>query len=222
LKFFIVGAGKIADVVCYEAGLIDDANLLSFAVEPEHISADTKFDRPVLDLSTAISLYPPTGYGCFVALGYHALNSARARLVADLVSRGYSLLSFYDRESVDGAGVSVGYNCFVMRTAAVQPQVSLGNGVFVFGGANIGHHSVVHDFCWVASGASVGGNSTIGERTFLGLNSTIGHGVTVGARTIVGASAVVVRNCERESAYIQSGTTPYRLNSTEVSGMYSL
>ncbi len=172
-------------------------------------------NRPLIDFEVVETLYPPSKYDMFVAVGYHDLNRMREKKCNDALTKGYRLVSVISSLANLPANVNVGRNCFVGPPSAVQPFVDLGDNTFIWPGAVVGHHTKIGHNVWLTASANIGGNAIIGDNCFIGLNATIGHCISVGSHCFLGANVLVTKDIEERQVVITESQNPIRLNSDQ-------
>lgn len=214
----IFGLGKISDVAYHHIVRDGGYEVVAFTCDAEWLQASPLKDsmhlgHPVLPFETIERSYPPESVSMFVAMGYHDLNTVRARKCQEAKAKGYSLISYVSPKADYGPWLDIGENCLILDGVGIQPCVKIGNNVSLWNNTLVGHHSVIHDDCWVAAGATLGGGITLGERCFVGLNATIGGESTIGADSFMGAATLVLKNAPAKSVFVAPATEKFRLES---------
>ncbi|MEO5828370.1 MAG: transferase, partial [Luteimonas sp.] len=162
----IFGLGKIADVAYHH--IVRDAqfNVVAFTVDSAWIVGDieaaTYHGRPVIPFENLQQSYAPDSVSMFVAIGYHELNTVRARKCAEAKAKGYELVSYVSPRADTGGWIDIGENCLVLDGVGIQPGVRIGNNVSIWNNTLVGHHSEISDHCWLAAGATLGGGVKLG------------------------------------------------------------
>ena len=150
----------------------------------------------------------------FVAVGYQELNRLRAQKCEAAQAKGYELVSYVSSRAANIGEVAVGYNCFILEFAVIQPWSRIGNDVFIWSANHIGHHATVGDHCYIAGNAVISGNTVVGPYCFVGVGANIGHEITIGAESFLGAGTLVTKNVEPRSVYVAPDTQKFRLDSS--------
>lgn len=133
--------------------------------------------------------FPPERFEWALAIGYRDL-AARWTAFQRVKARGYRLPPLvHPRAYVHDPG-RLGEGCFVMASAVVDLQASLGALVVVWPGAVVNHDSVVGENCFLSPNATVCGCVTIGRQVFVGAGATIVDHVDVPAGTFVKAGSL--------------------------------
>lgn len=100
----------------------------------------------------------------------------------------------------------------ISRSAHIQNDVIIGDGVCVLGtttintGTNISDHAIINTNCSIDHDCSISkfsnlspnstlaGNVRIGERTFIGAGTIIKNNIDVGSNCLIGAGSLVIRD----------------------------
>ena len=212
-KLIIYGTGQIAEIIYQYFCLDSEFKVIAFTVNKKYSKETSFFDLPVVNFEDVDKIYPPDDYFMFVAASYKNLNSVRELMYQAAKKKKYKLASYVSSNSNLITNLEIGENCLVLENQTIQPYSKIGNNVFIWGGCIVGHHTKIKDHCWLTSGSSIGGNTVINENTFLGLNSTIGHFIEIGRENFIGASALVTKNTEEKSVYIEKDTIKFKLDS---------
>ena len=212
-RVVIFGAGKIAgEAFTY---LTNDSphEVVAFTADGEYLSTKEKLGLPVLPFEDITRDYPPSEFAMFVAVGYQELNKFRARKCAEAQAKGYELVSYVSSLAANVGDVAVGYNCFILEFAVIQPWSRIGNDVFIWSGNHVGHHASVGDHCYVAGNAVISGSTVVEPYCFIGVGANIGHEITIGAESFVGAGSLITKDVEPKSVYITPDAKKFRLDS---------
>jgi sugar O-acyltransferase (sialic acid O-acetyltransferase NeuD family) len=213
----VFGAGKIAEVFHAAAGTNSSFSIVGFTCDPAFVTGREFHGLPLVPFDEVESVFPPSDFGMFVAIGYHDVNAVRADRCAQARKKGFNLVSFVSPRADVPSSCSIGANCCVMDGASLQPYARLSDDVFVWNGAVVGHHATIGDHCWLASNCTISSTAVVEPFCFLGVNAAIGHAVTVGERSIVGAGAVLTRSTAANGVYIARDTDRFRLDSEHFS-----
>jgi sugar O-acyltransferase (sialic acid O-acetyltransferase NeuD family) len=209
----IVGDSSFAELAFEYFTRQGKFEVVSFAVDREYLKRDQLFDLPVTPIDELTDRYPPPKHAAFVALTYRELNRARARLVAELETLGYTLASFVSKDAHVWPNVKIGPNSFIFENNVVQPFVKIGKNVILWSGNHIGHHTTIEDNVFVASHVVVSGHVTIGQNSFLGVNATIADVVKLGKYNWVGPNALVTQDTVEGAMYRTESTPVSRVQS---------
>ena len=209
----VFGAGKIAEEAFSYLTNDSPHDVVAFTVDGEHVSGKEKLGLPLLPFEDIESQYPASDFNMFVAVGYQQLNRFRAQKCDEAQAKGYELVSYVSSRAANIGEVAVGYNCFILEFAVIQPWSHIGNDVFIWSANHIGHHATVGDHCYIAGNAVVSGNTVVGPYCFVGVGANIGHEITIGAESFLGAGTLVTKNVEPRSVYIAPDSNKFRLDS---------
>lgn len=205
-RLVIVGASPIAEVA-YEYFTYDSPyRVVAFSVSAEFIDRSNLFGLPVVALEELTTTYSPDDCRIFVAVGYGEMNRVRARLVEQVKSLGYRLVSYISSEAFVWRNVTVGENCFILEHNVIQPFVTIEHDVTLWSGNHIGHHSRIAEHCFVSSHVVVSGFVEVGANSFLGVNSTVANNVTIGRDNLIGAGATILKDTQSGEIYAADRT----------------
>jgi sugar O-acyltransferase (sialic acid O-acetyltransferase NeuD family) len=201
-KAIIFGTGTFAEVV-------------SFLLErdsPYEIAAYTKSDlkteheiflgKPVISFHSIESLYPPSEYEMFIAIGCSKMNRVREEFFTLAKQKGYKLLSYISTKATFWDDLKTRENVFIFEDNNIQPYVSIGDGTILWSGNHIGHHSKIGSFCFITSHVVISGHCEIGDRAFIGVNATIVDGIKLDSDNLIGAGALIQSNTLEKEVYI--------------------
>jgi sugar O-acyltransferase (sialic acid O-acetyltransferase NeuD family) len=206
-KVIIIGAGETA-TLCYEYFSHDSPHeVVAFAVDSNFRNADSLLGLPIIDLAEIDSIFPPSSYRIFIAVGSGKLNRERKNLYNRLKGRGYTCLSYVSSMAFIWHNVKIGENCLILENNVLQPFTCIGNNVTLWSGNHIGHRSIVEDHCFISSHCVISGYFRVGESTFLGVNCTIEDEVHIEKDNFIGAGALV-RKGTNTAAVLQCESTP--------------
>jgi sugar O-acyltransferase (sialic acid O-acetyltransferase NeuD family) len=216
----IFGLGVVADVAYQHFKRDGEFDIQAFTVDEAWLKDKSISERffhgiPVVPFEIVEQAYDPASFGMFIAMGYHSLNTIRARKCKEAKAKGYTLASYISPRAHIGPWLKIGENCLILDGVGVQPGALIGNNVSIWNNSLIGHHAIVEDDCWLAAGATLGGLMKLGAGSFVGLNATLGGDIKIGASSFIGGGTVVLKSAEAKSVFIQPTTEKFRLNSEE-------
>jgi sugar O-acyltransferase (sialic acid O-acetyltransferase NeuD family) len=128
-----------------------------------------------------------------VALGVGS-NEVRARVAAELKTRGTPLATIVHPSAVVSPYARIGAGAVVLALAVVNACAEVERGTIINTASIIEHDVRVGDFAHVASGAGLAGAARIDSFAMLGSGARVLPGVSIGSRSVVGAGAVVTRD----------------------------
>lgn len=213
-KLVIVGDSSFAEVACELFDAAGAYDVLAFSVHRAFKKREVLLGRPVHALEEIADICSPVEFDAFVAVTYRELNRARARLCAEMKSKGYQLTTYVSSQAFVWRNVPVGENSFIFENNVIQPFCQIGNNVVLWSGNHIGHHSSIEDNVFIASHVVVSGHVTIGRNSFVGVNATIADTVKVAADNWIGPNALITKDTDPNSMF--------RLEMTERSSVGAL
>jgi acetyltransferase-like isoleucine patch superfamily enzyme len=163
-------------------------------VDAPFVGIDHIEGLPVLDMSRALTEFPPTQTDALVTvLDITKRMAGRRRVSAQLAGWGYPLRSFVDpRALIDSEEVAG--NVLLHAGSIAEQSSTIGEGAVMRPGAVLSHDARLGDYAYLAPGAVVAGWTRIGAQVFVGANAVIRDAVDVADAAIVGAGAVVLRD----------------------------
>lgn len=202
----VFGTGDFARIADVYLRLDSEFDVAAFTVDGDRVQAAELGGRPVVAFEELHQTHPPADYAMLVAIGFSAVNRARADIYARCKERGYELISYVNSRATAWGDIEMGDNCFVFEENVIQPNVRIGNNVVLWSGNHVGHDSEIGDHCFIASHVVISGNVRIGPYSFLGVNATVRDGVTIAPHCVIGAGALVMRDTEEGGVYAVRGT----------------
>lgn len=218
----IFGTSKIAEIIfdSLQDDKMSNLNPVAFCVDAEFYQEEEKFGLPVVKFEEVEKCYAPQEFDMLIAIGYHGMNSVRAKKCEEAIAKGYHLATYIHSNVVLPTSVSVGANSIILNDVSIGSFAQIGDNVCIYSNAVVAHHVAIKDNVWVTSGTVIGGNTTVGQNCFLGINSTIAHNIHVGVNNFIGTNAVVTKSTEDDSVYIVPDTPKYRLNTNQFMRMF--
>jgi sugar O-acyltransferase (sialic acid O-acetyltransferase NeuD family) len=191
MKLILFGNGGIAELANFYFENDSEHKVAAFAVDGEHLDANTFMEKPLIAFEEVSGKYPPDDFGMFIALSYTKLNQVRQDKFIAAKELGYRLPSFISSQSATASDLEIGENCFILENQTIQPFCRIGDNVTLWSGNHIGHHSSIADHTFISSHVVISGYCDIGERCFLGVNATLRDNCVIGDDAFVGMAAVV-------------------------------
>lgn len=188
-------------------------NVVAFTANESVIKESSLFGLPVVPFENIETVYPPTKFQMFIAIGYSNMNKKRARLFDEAKNKGYELVSYVHSSTITNDGFKMGENCFIFENNVLQPYVTLGNDVIIWTGNVISHHTVIKDHCFIVSHVAIAGNVVVEPFCFFGINSTVRNRVTIERECVIGAGAVILENTKEKEVYVSRSTTKLDITS---------
>lgn len=200
-KVIIFGTGDFGKVVHFYLTHDSPYEIVAFTANKWAIKEKEIFGLPVIPFETIESVYPPTEFTMFVAVGYLKMNKVRAQICSEAKEKGYELLTYVNSKVTKWDELDIGENCFIFENVVIQPFVKIGNDVIMWSGNHIGHHSIIGDHCFITSHVVISGNVKIGSYCFLGVNSTIRDGITIAPECVIGAGSLILEDTMEKGVY---------------------
>lgn len=201
-RVLIFGAGDIARLAHFYFSRDSEHDVVGFAVDEGFRDVGELRGLPVVEMSEALSRFPPESCAMFVALSYTRMNRVRAEKYQSAKTMGYELVSYISTRCSYLSETPPGDNCFILEDNTVQPFVTIGNNVTLWSGNHIGHDSTIEDHCFISSHVVVSGHVRVKSYCFIGVNATLRNSVTIGEQTLIGAGAAVMKDTRPKGVYL--------------------
>jgi sugar O-acyltransferase (sialic acid O-acetyltransferase NeuD family) len=211
-KLLIVGDGAFAEVAFEYFNEFSDYDVVGFAVEREYLTRTTLFDRPVVALEEAETIFSPASHDAFAALAYNDLNRLRVRLMEVAKAKGFRLARFISPHARVAASAKIGEHCFIFEDNVIQPYVTIGSNVVLWSGNHIGHHGSIGDNCFVSSHVVISGYCNIGRNCFFGVNSAVANNIDVADDCWIGPGVVIEGNSAKGEIYRRVKSEPMKVS----------
>ena len=205
-KVVIFGVSDFASQVSFYLKNDSDFEIVAYTVDAEYNKTKTFLDLPVVDFEDVQTIYPPTEYAMFVAIGYHKLNSTRETRFHEAKAKGYQLISYICSRNSYWNDLQVGENCFIMEGNIFMQHVKIADNVIIAIGNKIGHDSIIEENCFITSNVMMGGFCIIKKNSFIGLSAVIKDKTTIGERNILGAGSILLKNTKNDSSFLTKST----------------
>jgi len=131
----------------------------------------------------------------------------RERLTKELLSAGFKLQTLIHPSAYVAPTARIGRGVIVYPHVSISHAASIGDDVLINYQASISHGCTIGDHVNITPGARIAGNVRIGSRCFIGIGSVIKEKTVINEKIKIGASAVVVKNLEKEGTYIGNPAT---------------
>jgi len=219
-KVVVYGVGDQARIA--QVFLTQDSpyEVVAFTVEEGCLSDETLGGLQVVPFERVESLYPPSEFAMFVAIGYGRVNRIRSGIYDAAKQKGYELVSYLSSSLVRWGPIEIGDNAFIVDDTVIHPFVTIGNDVCVSGRSLIGHDSVIGDHCFIGPNAVIAGRVKIGSHSFVGANSTIRNGVTIAPDCVIGAGAIILEDTRECGVYLAPETPAASITSDLLSPFF--
>lgn len=201
-RVVLFGYGPVAAMAHFYLTHDSPHEVVAFTADRAHINQVELFGLPVVPFEEVQTLYPPSDFGMFIAVGYARMNKLREEKYRQAKALGYELITYVSSKATTWPGTAIGDNCFIMEHVLIQPFATIGNNIILWSSCNIGHETVIGDNCFVSSHAVVAGFVTVEANCFLGTNSTIRDGIKIARESVIGAGAVILKATRERGVYV--------------------
>src|SRR5215216_3253483 len=157
-KLVLFGTGDAARVAHFNFTRDSDHDVVAFTLDRSYRTDERFCEMPLVDFEDVTTLYPPSEFKMFVAIGYSRMNKLRAEKYEAAKKAGYELVNYVSSRCTLLTENPLGDNCFILEDNTIQPFVTIGNNVTLWSGNHIGHHSRIQDHCFISSHVVVSGN----------------------------------------------------------------
>lgn len=198
-KVIIFGIGDMAEYVYYMMKRDSEFDVVSFTVDNDFRTADQFCNLEVIDFDIIDTIYPPSDYQMFIAVGPSKMNLFREKKCVEAKEKGYTLISYVSKSAVCDS--ALGENCFVADFAVINPFVEIGNNNYFFEGVIVCNKAQIMDNCYIAPRVTVSSFSVIQSNSILGTGSIVKTKVVVGKESLIGASCYISKNTLEKSVY---------------------
>lgn len=212
----IFGLGDTGQLALHYFSTDSAHEVVAFTVDAAFVGDGRFCGLPVVAFDQVATIYPPSRFDLFVALGYSRVNGLRREKFEAARDQGYRCPSYISSRATVLNGGAIGANCFILEDNTIQPFVTIGDDVTLWSGNHIGHHSRIGSHCFITSHVVVSGGVDLGEQCFVGVNATLRDRVRVGARCVIGAGALILTDAEPEGVYVGPGTERSRVPSSRL------
>jgi len=190
--------------------------VVAFAVNGDHLKANSLSGLPVVPFEEVQRLYPPEDHQMFLPISFKRMNHLRAERYNQAKTMGYRLISYVSSKATTWPDFSCGDNCFIFEDNTIQPFVKIGNDVVMWSGNHIGHHSVIKDHVTITSHVVISGACTVEPFCFLGVNATVRDETVLARETLVGAGVVILQDTREFEVYKAKAAEPAGFRSDEI------
>lgn len=219
-KVIIFGAGEGASVAYRYFTKDSKHEICAFTVEQQFKREETLHNLPIVDSETVTSIYPPSEYKMFVALGNQNMNKVRYEKYRHCKDLGYEFVSYVSSTILFSDEFQVGENCLILENNTINFDVRIGNNVTIWSANHIGNRTVIEDNCWISSHACLSAGVHVKEFSFIGINASISNDVVVGEENFIGANALITKDTSAKQVYLVERTTAAQLPSDKFFAMF--
>jgi len=201
-KVVIFGLGEFGELAHFYFTNDSKYEVAAFCVDKKFLTKDEFLGLPVVEFEIVETIFSPSEYHFFVAIGYSKLNKNRIEKYYEAKNKGYFLANYVSSKNSVWPEFKVGENTFIMENNTIMPFSKVGNNVLIWVGNIIAHHMEIEDHVTITSHCAIGGNVTVKSKAFIGLNATIRDGIVIGEKVIVAASSNLVKDANPGEVYM--------------------
>lgn len=198
----IFGKGNMAQLAHFYFTRDSNYRVVAFCLDRHFIDVPDYLGLPMIAFEDLPSVYPPSHYDVFVAIGYSRMNGIRKDKFESVQNHGYKLATYVSTQTSSWGDSRIGENVFIMENNTIMPFCSIEDNVTVWVGNILSHHSVIKKHTTITSHVALGGDITVGESCFLGLNSTVRNGIHLEDHTMLGAGAALMQSSTAGGVYL--------------------
>ncbi len=206
-KIIIFGISDFASQVSFYLKHDSDFEIVAYTVDSNYNTTKSFLGLPVVDFENVESIYPPTEFSMFVAIGYNKKNSIRETKFNEAKTKGYQLISYICSRNLYWNDLQIGENCFIMEGNTIMQNVKIADNVIFAIGNKIGHDTVIENNCFITSNVMLGGFCSINRNTFIGMSAVIKDKTTIAEFNIIGAGAIILKNTKPNSSFLTKTTS---------------
>jgi len=192
-KIIIYGAGSFAELMLYHFHSDSDYQVVAFCLDPEYITQDHLLDLPLISIDDALSLYPPSEYSMFVAIGYRKMRN-RKLLYAKAKNLGYKLVNFISSKAHVSENLQIGENNVIQSSCDIEPFVTIGHNNIFWTGTIVGHHAHVGHHNYLSGGCGVGGKCVVGDLCFMGNAALMVNNLKIAHETYMISGSIILKD----------------------------
>lgn len=197
----VFGVGAIAELAHFYFGRDSAHRVVAFVVDGNYMREEHFCGLPVVATETIPPQFHADRCHAFVAIGYGKVNRLRAEKCAAMQAIGYELVSYISSNALVMTDHSIGWNCFILEGAMIQPFVRIGNDVHIWPNSTVAHGATIDDHTFISGRVTIAGEVHVGAGSFLGIGSTVRDHVRLGSNCVVGAGAVILGDTDDNSVY---------------------
>lgn len=198
-KIIVYGIGDFAKLLSIY--LKEEYEIVCYTVEKAYFQANIFLGKPVIPFEDIEKFFKPDAYSFFVAIGYTKVNTIRERIVQEVKSKNYHLVSYVHPSSKISNDVEIKENTFVFENVVIQPFSRCEENIIIWSNATICHDCIIGKNCFIGSNACINGFAKINRNAFIGANATIRNNITIGEYNIIGAGCTILGDTCSNSVY---------------------
>lgn len=200
MKLVIYGNSDFAELISYYFLSDSDYEIAGYCVDRVFINDSTFLDKPLIAFEEIESIFPPTQYHMFIAIGYKNMRLRKA-LFKKTKDKGYIHANFISSKAHVDSSNLMGENNAILHNVVLEPFAKLGNNNIINTNVTVCHHAVIEDDCFIAANSLIGGYSIIKNNCFIGFSATILHKLTLENETLIAAGTLMNQNSTAYTMY---------------------
>ena len=181
--------------------------VIAFTVDKKHLRTDYFLNKKVVDFDNIESLYPPSEYIMFIAIGPSKMNINREAKYYEAKKKGYKLASYISPYAICDS--PIGENTVVADYAIIHPYVKIGNNNGFWEQCFIANDTVIGNNCWFSPKSTVSTFAEVEDNSILGTGSIIKTSIKIAKKTLVGAASYISANTKENGVYGEKSTQHY-------------
>lgn len=199
-KIIIYGLSAFAKMMHYNFTKFSDYQVVAFCVDREYMQEATFCELPVITFEDIASLYPPTEYKMFVAIGFSRMRN-RQLLFDKAKHKGYALVNFISDKAIIRDDLVIGENNVIQSSVDIDIFVTVGNNNVFWTGCILGHNLIVGSHNYISGNCGLGGNCVIGDACFIGNAAVMVNNIRIADETYMVAGAAILKDTEVACRY---------------------
>ncbi|MCS7086823.1 MAG: acetyltransferase [Bacteroidia bacterium] len=215
-KLVIFGLESTAKMAHFYFERDTEYEVCAFTADDAFIKASSYLGLPTAPFSQVETLYPPSEYEMFVAIGYNKMNKIREQKYYEAKTKGYKLPNYISPRCNFLTSEPIGDNNFIMEDNTIQPFVTIGNNNVFWSGNHIGHETQIGDHCFVTSHVVISGFVKVKNNCFFGVNATIRDAIIIETESLIAAGAIIMKSTEPRGVYVPARTVKLEKTSDQI------
>lgn len=119
-------------------------------------------------------------------------NEIRKKVVSGFNGKFHSAINH--KTAAVSPNVNLGEGTVVMANASINSETKIGKHCIINTGATVDHDCVLENFVHISPNAALAGGVIVGEGTQIGIGAVVIPGIKIGKWSIIGAGAVIIEN----------------------------
>lgn len=200
-RIVIFGVGALAKLAYFYFTHDQAYDIVAFSVHRQHLQTPLFLGLPVVAFEDLEHVYPPAGYGMFVAIGYKTMR-LRSRLYQAATDKGYRCVNYISQNAILYDHIELGDNNFIMPHVHLEPFVKIGHNNIFWSDSLVCHESTIGNHNFIAAKVQIGGLCTVGDLCFIGFDATLIQQVTLADESLIGAKSLILHSTVPYGKYV--------------------